>query len=128
MAIDIVLCDTNILIHFYNDNQQTVETLDAICRSNIALPIVVILELYRGMSNKAQLAQMRKNVSHYDIVHLNEAIAAQAKYLMEQFKLSHELQIPDALIGETAVVTGIPLFTYNTKDFAFIPGISRYNY
>jgi predicted nucleic acid-binding protein len=45
---------------------------------------------------------------------------------MGQFKLSQNLRIPDALIGATAVVTGIPLFTYNTKDFAFMPGIMLY--
>ena len=43
---------------------------------------------------------------------------------MAQFKLSHDLRIPDALIG----VTGLPLFTYNEKDFAFMPDLVLHEY
>jgi hypothetical protein len=41
--------------------------------------------------------------------------------------LSHHLQIPDAIIGATAVIHQIPFYTYNTKDFDFIPGIHTVN-
>jgi len=44
--------------------------------------------------------------------------------LMEKFKLSHGFQIPDAIIGAPAVVNQALLFTCNTKDFNFIPGIT----
>jgi predicted nucleic acid-binding protein len=118
-----VLCDTNILIHFFMDDDKTVAEMDKIGRSNLALPSVVVMELYRGMGNKTELVQMRKRVGFYDVIHLNEVISAQAVFLLEQFRLSHNLQIPDALIGATALVTGFPLFTYNTKDFGFMPGI-----
>ena len=101
--------------------------MDKIGRNNLALPAVVVMELYRGMGNKTELAQMRKRLRFYDVVHLNEATSAQAVFLLEQFKLSHNLQIPDALIGATALVTGLPLFTYNTKDFNFMPGVQLYN-
>ncbi|MCY7349882.1 MAG: hypothetical protein LH606_04340 [Cytophagaceae bacterium] len=60
------------------------------------------------------------------MVHLSELISMKAVKLLESFKLSHDLKIPDALIGATAIVTGIPLFTYNTKDFDFMPGIRLY--
>ena len=42
------------------------------------------------------------------------------------FKLSHNLQIPDAIIGAMSIVYDIELFTYNTKDFKFLPGIKLY--
>jgi predicted nucleic acid-binding protein len=42
---------------------------------------------------------------------------------VDQFKLSHGLQIPDAIIGATAVIYKLPLFTYNVRDFNFIPDI-----
>jgi predicted nucleic acid-binding protein len=118
-----VLCDTNILIHFFNDDERTVSEMDKIGRPNLALPSVVVMELYRGMGNKTELVQMRKRLGFYDVIHLNEAISAQAVYLLEQFKLSQNLQIPDALIGATALVLNVPLFTYNVKDFGFMPGL-----
>jgi hypothetical protein len=46
--------------------------------------------------------------------------------LLENFKLSHDLQIPDALIGATAITNDLPLFTYNVKDFSFMPGLTLY--
>ncbi len=118
-----VLCDTNIFIHLFNQHQPTITAVNLIGRSNIALPSLVIMELYRGMGNKIELAQMRKRLRFDDVVHLNESVSAEAVNLLEQFRLSHDLQIPDALIGATALVLGIPLFIYNTKDFAFMPGI-----
>jgi len=44
--------------------------------------------------------------------------------LIESFKLSHSLQIPDAIIGATAIFYNIPLYTYNIKDFNFMPNIN----
>ncbi len=42
------------------------------------------------------------------------------------FKLSHNLTIPDAIIGAMSIVSDLPLFTYNKKDFKFMPGIELY--
>ena len=81
------------------------------------------MELYRGMRNKAELLAMRKKLVFYYVIQITTEVSGKAVELMAQSKLSHDLRIPDALIGATAVVTGIPLFTYNTKDFAFMPGI-----
>ena len=48
--------------------------------------------------------------------------------LIEQFRLSHGLLIPDAIIAATAISFNLKLFTYNRKDFFFIPGIRLYEY
>jgi predicted nucleic acid-binding protein len=122
-----VLCDTNIIIHVVNQHEPTIAAVNSIGRSNIALPSVVVMELYRGMSNKTELLQMRRRLGFYDVIHINENISAQAVYLLEQFRLSHDLKIPDAFIGATALVLDVPLFTYNRKDFGFMPGIQLYD-
>lgn len=121
-----ILCDTNILIHYFNDHPKTVEEWNKIGRSNILLPAVTVMELYRGMGNKPELLQMRRTIRYYDVIHLDQQISAKAIELLENFKLSHDLKIPDALIGATAIVTGIRLFTYNTKDFGYMPGLTLY--
>ena len=41
--------------------------------------------------------------------------------------LSHGLQIPDAIIAATSIVYQIPLYTYNLKDFNFIPELALYS-
>jgi predicted nucleic acid-binding protein len=47
--------------------------------------------------------------------------------LQQQYVLSHQLGIPDALIAATALIYDLELRTYNLKDFRFIPGIRLSN-
>jgi len=70
--------------------------------------------------------QMRKYLGYYDIVHVSQTISQNAIDLIHRFHLSHNLQIPDSIIGATAIAHNISLFTYNTKDFKFMPNIELY--
>ena len=118
-----VLCDTNIFIHAFNGKRTTIEQLREIGLDQVAISVITLMELYQGMGNKAELAQMKRKMRYYDVVDIDIATSKLAADLVENYKLSHNLQIPDAIIAATAVIHQIPLFTYNVKDFAFIPGI-----
>ncbi|RNL50227.1 type II toxin-antitoxin system VapC family toxin [Pedobacter jejuensis] len=121
-----ILCDTNILIHAFNGNISTIEALEDIGFENIVLSSVTTMELLQGMGNKIELAQMKKKIKYYDIIHFDINISQKSIELIERFKLSHHLQIPDAIIGATAIVNRIELSTYNKKDFDFMPNIILY--
>ena len=121
-----VLCDTNIFISAFNGRQDTIAQLDKIGLDEIVLSVVTVMELFQGMGNKEELARMRKKIKYYDVVQIDEAISAKAVEFIETYKLSHGLNIPDAIIGASAVVHQIPLYTYNTRDFDFLPGIILY--
>lgn len=118
-----VLCDTNILISAFNGNTSTIDQLEKIGLSNVVLSSITVMELYQGMGNKVELAQMKKKIRYYDTIEMDENISKKATDLIELFRLSHNLQIPDAIIGATAIIHQIPLYTYNTKDFNFMPNI-----
>ena len=66
---------------------------------------------------------MEKKIKQYNVIHFNDEVSAKAIELIKLYSLSHNLQIPDSIIGAMSVVYRIPLFTYNKKDFKFIPGI-----
>ena len=119
-----ILCDTNVFIHAFNGNKTTIVQMEEIGLTKIGLSAITLMELYQGMGNKAELAQMKKKLRFYDIVQVDSHISKVAIELIERFKLSHSLQIPDAIIGATAIVYNIPLYTYNIKDFNFMPNIS----
>ncbi len=121
-----VLCDTNIFISAFNGRQDTIDQLDKIGLDEIVLSAVTVMELFQGMGNKEELARMKKKIRYYDVVQMDEDISAKAVELIETYKLSHGLSIPDAIIGATAVVHQIPLYTYNIRDFDFLPGIILY--
>ena len=121
-----ILCDTNVFIHAFNGNKKTIDHLKIIGMNNIVLSAITVMELYQGMANKQELAQMKKKLRYYDIIHVDKLISDKAIDLIEAFKLSHGLQIPDAIIGATAIIYNIPLYTYNIKDFNFMPNINIY--
>ena len=122
-----ILCDTNIFISAFNKRQDTIDKMQMIGFENIVISAITVMELYRGMSNKTELSQMRKYLKFYDFIHVSKQVSEKAVELICNFHLSHNLQIPDAIIGATALVYEIPLFTYNTKDFKFMPNIVLYN-
>lgn len=70
---------------------------------------------------------MKKRIKVYDVVQIDSAISAKAIELIESYRLSHGLQIPDAIIAAMSIVYQIPLHTYNLKDFDFIPEIALYS-
>jgi predicted nucleic acid-binding protein len=118
-----VLCDTNIFIYAFNGHVDTVNRIEEIGLEQIALSAITVMELYQGARNKVELAQIKRKIRYYDVVEVDNLASKQAVLFIEKFKLSHNLQIPDAIIGASAVVHQIPLFTCNVKDFGYLPGI-----
>lgn len=121
-----VLCDTNIFISVFNGRQDTISELDKIGFDDIVISSITLMELYQGMRNKTELAQMKKKMKYFDVIDIDAETSKLATDLIENFKLSHGLLIPDAIIGATSVIHRIPLFTYNLKDFSFIPNLDLY--
>ncbi|MEY4539992.1 MAG: hypothetical protein RLZZ306_1749 [Bacteroidota bacterium] len=122
-----ILCDTNIFIGAFNGKQNAIDTMEKIGFENIVISSITLMELYQGMGNKHELVQMKKKIKYYDVIDINSQISKLATTFIENYKLSHGLQIPDALIGATAVVHNIELFTFNIKDFSFMPDLKLYN-
>lgn len=118
-----VLCDTNIFIQAFNGEDNTIDQLEKIGSENVALLAITVMELYQGMSNKTELNQMKKKIQYYDVVEVDTDASRLAIQLIEAYRLSHNLQIPNAIIGASAAIHQIELFTYNRKDFNFIPNI-----
>jgi len=46
-----------------------------------------------------------------------------ANKLIENYALSHNMGICDAIIAATCLVYDLPLWTHNKKDFKFIDGL-----
>jgi predicted nucleic acid-binding protein len=128
MEKKLILCDTNIFISWFKGDLETLEKIKLIGLENILIPSVTVMELIQGTRNKTESIQLQKKLKGYHIVHFNEATSKLAIELIEQFRLSHGLLIPDAIIAATALAFNLKLFTYNLKDFKFIPGIQIFDF
>lgn len=127
MEKGIILCDTNILIEFYKNNQDIVARLQDIGGNNIAISAVTAGELLFGALNKKEVLSIKKDIEHLVLFHINDLISHKFIELMLQYSKSHGLTIPDALIAATALVNKVSLYTLNVKDFKFISGLTLYN-
>ena len=124
--MSLVICDRNIFISLFKGLSTTLTELNAIGNENILIPSVSVMELYRGTDNMRELRAMESQIKQYNIIHFNDLVSAKAIELIYNHKLSYNLEIPDAISASMKVVYDIPLFTYNKKDFKFIPGIKLY--
>jgi predicted nucleic acid-binding protein len=128
MEKELILCDTNIFISWFKGDLETIKRIQHIGLDNILIPSVTVMELLQGTQNKTESIRLKKKLKAYHIIHFNELTSKHAIELIDQFRLSHGLLIPDAIIAATAITFNLKLFTYNLKDFKFIPGIQLYKY
>jgi predicted nucleic acid-binding protein len=121
-----ILCDTNILIEFYKDNETVKQALRQVGLSQLAVSIITTGELYFGAKDKRELVKIERHLALLNQVALDAEISAVFLKLMGQYVLNHKLSVPDGLIAATALRHAIPLYTLNIKDFKFIPGLELY--
>jgi len=122
----VILCDTNILIEFYKNNNSVVSSLKKIGQNNIAISIITATELIFGAINKSELQTINKGIKSLNLITINNEINTKFIELINKYSLSHKLSIPDSIIASTAIVNNISLYTLNYKDFKYISDIKLY--
>ncbi|MFC0517013.1 type II toxin-antitoxin system VapC family toxin [Mucilaginibacter angelicae] len=132
MAAEQIICDTDVMIEYLDGRRSRHQSTklileDVIGLENVVLSAVTKIELMAGATNKAELKQVNKNIYWFNILLFNPEITSIAIRLMESYKLSHNLAMPDALIASTAIYTNHKLFTYNLKDYKFIEDIKLFD-
>lgn len=73
------------------------------------------------------MQKINKSIFRFTVTFINDHITQAAIQLLQDYRLSHGLALPDALIAATSTITQLPLFTYNLKDYKFISGIKLYD-
>lgn len=120
------------MIDYWNKNKQrhtaTKNTLqNLIGLHNVMLSAMTKMELIMGAGNKDELNRINKNIHQFNIALIDDEITQSAIQLLQTYKLSHGLAIPDALIAATCIILQAELFSYNVKDYKFINGLMLYN-
>lgn len=115
-----MLIDTDVLIWNLRGNEHARQLLDS--QPNLQLSAVTYMELVQGLRNKAELKALRQAMRYWnaEIEPISEAISSRAMYLVEEYSLSHGLQLADALIASTAITLGETLVSANDKHYRFI--------
>ena len=118
-----ILLDTNILIEILKDNSQTQKKIASL-QAPFSISSITAMELIYGARNKQEVQKLQQFIQLFNQIHLNESISARALQLITDYAKSHMLDIRDALIAASAIEYHASLFTYNRKDFRFIPRLT----
>ena len=117
------LIDTDILIWYLRGNQKAYELVHSI--GEFAISAVTYMELVQGMRNKEELKAFKRALKQWNVktIFMSEEISAQALFYVEEYFLSHSMQLADALIGATCSTHGMTLYTANDKHYKVIKGL-----
>lgn len=131
MAKKFVVCDTDVMIDYWDTNAKRHNNTKHILENMIGIDNVVIsaitkMELLMGASNKAEENKIKKKLLRFNTALINNNVTLEAIELFENYRLSHGLAIPDCIIAATAKVMELELYTYNVKDYKFISKLSLY--
>ncbi len=118
-----ILIDTNIIIELLKGNQQIIERIRLLSNEDLCISVVTYAELIFGARNKTEQLKLEHKLNELLVVDIDLQISKIFINLMKNYSLSHKLNIPDALIASTAIVTKSKVFTLNLKDFRYIPDI-----
>ncbi len=115
-----VLVDTDVLIWYLRGNSNAYELIHSL--PHICISSVTYMELVQGMRNKEELRTLQQTLKQWNVktIYVNEEISAKALFFVEEYFLSHSMQLADALIGATATMYGMTLITANDKHYKII--------
>jgi predicted nucleic acid-binding protein len=118
-----MLVDTDVLVWYMRGNEKAKKVIRN--TNGFSISVVTYIELVQGLRNKEELNVLRNSFKRWNarIIYINEEVSTKAMFLVEQYFLSHSIQLADALIGATSMIYGLPLLTANTKHYTIIKNI-----
>lgn len=122
--MSVTVVDTDILIDAGRQVREAVACLNGIEQNSVlAISVITQMELFVGCRNKTELRAIERFLQRFQVFNLNEQACDTAVKLLRQYRLSHGLAIPDALIVATALTLDSAFITKNQQDYRFIDGL-----
>jgi len=141
------LVDSMLLMHYDNGDDECISWWEEAVsnRRKVYVSAVSLMERYKGIAGlpgsrvdrvrefEDRIAQMRKARKIHYVLLINRRIATKASELLRDYCLHYtppqdrcrmEALICDMLIAATALLNGLPVCTFNRKDFEWIRGLN----
>lgn len=123
------LIDTDILIDAGRGNDTALDVLKQLEQTaTLAVSIITQMELTVGCRNKNEQRELKKFLKPFVVVALTASSSQLALKLLQQYRLSHGLLIPDSLIAATAIDQSMSLISKNQRDYRFIADLELLPY
>lgn len=116
-----ILVDTDIVIDLLRNYPPARVWLETLDNEELLLPGIVLMELIQGCRDKTEQHRIEVFKDQLYIVWPSPSQCDKALAVFASCYLSHSLGILDALIAQTAVGMGLPLYTFNQKHYEVVP-------
>ena len=112
------LIDTGILIDHFHGHGAASALINRFVAADeqMVISVVTVTELLGGM-RVGEEAQTEQLLGLFTVLDADEAVGRQAAVYLRAFRHSHRIDLGDALIAATALVSGIELLTRNVKHY-----------
>ena len=114
------LLDTDVLIWYLRGNEKAYKLIHSL--NNFCISSITYMELVQGMRNKEELRTLQKTLKQWNVktIFVSEEISAKALFYVEEYFLSHSMELADSLIASTATQYGMQLITANDKHYKIV--------
>ena len=118
-----MIVDTDVLIWYSKEHHKAIELIHRL--DTFSISVVTYMEIVQGVRNKKELNTFKKalGILNVKVFQIDELVSTKAMFLVEQYSLSHSMELADALIGATAIIKQLPLITGNDKHYKHLPEI-----
>lgn len=118
-----MIVDTDVLIWYSRGHKKAIDLVHNL--ESFSISVVTYMEIIQGVRNKQELNTFKNalGILQVKVVQIDELISTKAMFFVEQYSLSHSLELADALIGATSILKQMPLITGNSKYYKHLPGI-----
>ena len=118
-----MIVDTDVLIWYSRKNENAIKLIHSL--NDFSISVITYMEIIQGVRNKDELNHFKKALSilNVNVLQINDMISTKAMFFIEQYTLSHSIELADALIGASAIITKILLITGNDKHYKHLPGL-----
>jgi len=115
-----LLIDTDVIIWHMRGYEKARK---AICKiEHSVMSVITQMELVQGLRNKQEQVALHRFIEQrgFEVLPVSAIISQRALFLMEEWRLSHQMLMADALIAATAIEYGLPLLSGNGKHYRFL--------
>lgn len=119
-----MIVDTDVLVWELRGNERAKRLLHSLIPFHIS--VVTYAELIQGMRNKREQQLLNHQLARWNVrtIHINQDISARAMIYVEEYFLSHSMELPDALIAASCISISEELITANEKHYRHIPNLT----
>ena len=117
-----IVIDTDVVIDFLRGEKKAIAHFKSNAES-ICFSTVTVAEIYSGVRNKKEESEIERLFSVFPVIAVTDDIARLAGKLVNQYRPSNSVEIPDAIVAATCLISDADLNTLNIKHYPMFKGL-----